>query len=76
MNLNEVWYLLVGVLFTGYAILDGFDLGVGVLSLFSRNEEERRLHLNEVCDLAVEPKHVFARVHDVDGALHDLELGR
>ena len=48
MNLNEVWYLLVGVLFTGYAILDGFDLGVGVLSLFSRNEEERRLHLNAI----------------------------
>ena len=48
MNLNEIWYLLVGVLFTGYAILDGFDLGVGVLSLFSRNEEERHLHLNAI----------------------------
>ena len=29
LDLNTVWFLLVGVLFTGYAMLDGFDLGVG-----------------------------------------------
>ena len=27
-TLNTVWFVLVGVLFTGYAMLDGFDLGV------------------------------------------------
>ena len=48
MDLNTIWYILVGVLITGYAILDGFDLGVGVLSLFARNEDERRLHLNAI----------------------------
>jgi len=32
-DLNTVWFLLVGVLFTGYAILDGFDLGVGGTAL-------------------------------------------
>ena len=36
-DLNTLWFLLVGVLFTGYVILDGFDLGVGALYLFARN---------------------------------------
>ncbi len=48
MDLNTVWFLLIGVLLTGYAILDGFDLGVGVLHLFARDEEERRLHINAI----------------------------
>ena len=30
-DLQTLWFILVGVLFTGYAILDGFDLGVGIL---------------------------------------------
>lgn len=34
LNLNVIWFLLVGILFTGYAILDGFDFGVGILHLF------------------------------------------
>ena len=29
MDLNIIWFGLIGVLFIGYAILDGFDLGVG-----------------------------------------------
>lgn len=45
MDLNTVWFVLVGVLVAGYAILDGFDLGVGVLSLFARGEDERQVHL-------------------------------
>jgi len=36
------------VLFTGYAILDGFDLGVGALHLFARTDEERRVFLNAI----------------------------
>lgn len=47
-GLQIVWYLLFGVLIAGYAILDGFDLGVGVLSLFGRSGRERRLHLNAI----------------------------
>ena len=35
MDLNTIWFLLVGVLIAGYAILDGFDLGAGVLHLFT-----------------------------------------
>lgn len=41
MDLNTIWYALIAILFGGYALLDGFDLGVGILSLFSRNEKER-----------------------------------
>src|SRR6266536_2460040 len=44
MDLNTIWFLLVGVLIAGYAVLDGFDLGVGALSLFARSSEERDLH--------------------------------
>jgi cytochrome d ubiquinol oxidase subunit II len=48
MDLNMIWYLLVGILLIGYAILDGFDLGVGVLHLFAKTEEERRMHINAI----------------------------
>ena len=46
--LNFVWFVLVGVLFTGYVILDGFDLGVGTLHLFTKTDEERRVMLNSI----------------------------
>jgi cytochrome d ubiquinol oxidase subunit II len=49
LDLNTVWFALVGVLFTGYVILDGFDLGVGVLHLFAaRTDEDRRIFLNAI----------------------------
>jgi len=48
MDLSSIWYVLVGVLFTGYAVLDGFDLGVGTLHLFARKDEHRRLFLNSI----------------------------
>ena len=48
MDLNTVWFLLIGVLLTGYAILDGFDLGVGVLHLFAKDEHQRRVHLHAI----------------------------
>ena len=47
-DLNTLWFLLVGVLFTGYVILDGFDLGVGALYLFARKDEDRRIFLNAI----------------------------
>jgi cytochrome bd ubiquinol oxidase subunit II len=47
-SLNEIWFVLVGVLFTGYVMLDGFDLGVGALQLFTKTDEERRLMLNAI----------------------------
>ena len=48
MDLNTVWFVLVGVLIAGYAVLDGFDLGVGVLSLLTRSEEERVIHYKAI----------------------------
>jgi cytochrome d ubiquinol oxidase subunit II len=48
LDLNAVWFVLVGVLFTGYALLDGFDLGVGALHLFTRTDEHRRIMLNAI----------------------------
>ncbi len=48
IDLNTVWFALIGVLITGYAILDGFDLGVGVLHLFARDDTERRINMNAV----------------------------
>ncbi len=45
---NIIWYILVGVLLTGYAILDGFDLGVGSLHLLARGDRNRRVFLNAI----------------------------
>lgn len=47
-TLATIWFGLVGVLFTGYAILDGFDLGVGALHLLTRKDEHRRIMLNAI----------------------------
>jgi len=48
LDLNLVWFGLVGVLLTGYAILDGFDLGVGALHLLTKKDEHRRLMINAI----------------------------
>lgn len=47
-DLNLVWFILVGVLITGYAVLDGFDLGVGALHLLTRSDADRRTSLNSI----------------------------
>ncbi|MCF7972670.1 MAG: cytochrome d ubiquinol oxidase subunit II [Phycisphaerae bacterium] len=39
--LQFTWFILYFVLFIGYAVLDGFDLGMGVISLFTRRQEDR-----------------------------------
>jgi cytochrome d ubiquinol oxidase subunit II len=48
IDLNIVWFLLIGVLIIGYAILDGFDLGVGVIQLFTKDENEKRININAI----------------------------
>lgn len=47
-DLNTTWFILVGVLLTGYAILDGFDLGVGALHLFIKGDDNRRILINSI----------------------------
>lgn len=48
LDYPTLWYLVIGALFTGYAILDGFDLGAGAWHLFFRKEQSRRIALNAV----------------------------
>ena len=48
IDLNITWFILIGILLTGYAILDGFDFGVGILHLFAKNNDERRINLNAI----------------------------
>jgi cytochrome d ubiquinol oxidase subunit II len=42
------WFLIFGAIISGYAILDGFDLGAGSLHLFLRKEESRRIAINAI----------------------------
>jgi len=48
MDLATIWYFLIGVLLAGYAILDGFDLGVGTLHLLHKGDTARRISLNSI----------------------------
>lgn len=48
MDLHLIWFILMVVLLTGYAILDGFDLGVGILHPLARGDRERRLFVNSI----------------------------
>lgn len=49
MSLNTIWFILFIVIITGYLILDGFDMGVGILHLFAaKNDHERRINLNTI----------------------------
>ena len=42
------WYAIIGVSLIAYAILDGFDLGVGCLHLFAKTDRDRRIFLNAI----------------------------
>jgi cytochrome d ubiquinol oxidase subunit II len=47
--LETLWFILLAYLFVGYTILDGFDLGVGILFPFvTGNDDERRLAINAI----------------------------
>ena len=48
LDYPTLWFLVVGGLFSGYAILDGFDFGAGAWHLFFNKEESRRIALNAV----------------------------
>jgi cytochrome d ubiquinol oxidase subunit II len=47
--LKVIWWLFIGVLLIGFAVTDGFDLGVGTLLPFlGRTDEERRVIINSI----------------------------
>lgn len=47
--LRFIWWLLIGILLIGFAVADGFDMGVGMLTRFlGRNDTERRIMINAI----------------------------
>jgi cytochrome d ubiquinol oxidase subunit II len=49
MQLNEIWFLIVGFLFIGYFVLDGFDFGVGMsLPFLGKDDTDRRVLINTI----------------------------
>ncbi|WP_433349271.1 cytochrome d ubiquinol oxidase subunit II [Microtetraspora malaysiensis] len=49
MELTTVWFVLIGVLWTGYFVLEGFDFGVGVLlPILGRDNVDRRIMINAI----------------------------
>lgn len=48
IELGTWMFLVIGAVFSGYAILDGFDLGAGTVHLFLKKEESRRIALNAI----------------------------
>ena len=49
MVLNTIWFLIIAFLFIGYFVLEGFDLGVGILLPFvGKTDLERRMIINTI----------------------------
>ncbi|WP_037601662.1 cytochrome d ubiquinol oxidase subunit II [Streptacidiphilus rugosus] len=49
MQLHDVWFVLIAVLWIGYFFLEGFDFGVGILTkALARDERERRVLINTI----------------------------
>ena len=49
MGLEEVWFVVIGVLWSGYFLLEGFDFGVGMLlPILPRDERERGLMFESI----------------------------
>ncbi|MFT8348868.1 cytochrome d ubiquinol oxidase subunit II [Clostridium saccharoperbutylacetonicum] len=49
MDLGIIWFILIGVLFTGFFFLEGFDFGVGILLLLiGKDDTEKRIIINTI----------------------------
>jgi len=49
MELSTLWFILIAVLYIGYFVLDGFDMGVGILLPFlGKDETRRRMLINSI----------------------------
>ena len=47
--LRFIWWVLIGVLLVGFAITDGFDMGVGALvPIIGKNDTQRRVMINSI----------------------------
>ncbi|WP_456381640.1 cytochrome d ubiquinol oxidase subunit II [Persephonella sp.] len=47
-TLEGIWFLLAGLFLIGYALTDGFDLGTGILTIFTGKEDNRQILYNAV----------------------------
>ncbi|MDC1105888.1 cytochrome d ubiquinol oxidase subunit II [Prolixibacteraceae bacterium] len=48
MDIQTVYFLLIGAIISAYAILDGYDLGVGVIHPFLKNEKQRAIAIEAI----------------------------
>jgi len=49
LDLNELWFILIAVLFVGFFVLEGFDFGVGIVSRFlGKTDQEKRVYINTI----------------------------
>jgi cytochrome d ubiquinol oxidase subunit II len=49
MALTDIWFLLIGLLWTGYFVLEGFDFGVGMLlGMLGKDNTDRRVMINTI----------------------------
>jgi len=47
--LRLIWWVLIGVLLVGFAVTDGFDMGVGALvPIIGKNDTQRRVMINSI----------------------------
>ena len=70
MDLATLWFFIVGVLFVGYFVLDGFDFGVG-MSLPFLGKDEDLFAFESVADLVA-----FARTDDATLISVDTAIGK
>ena len=47
-HVEQIWFLIIGFFVLYYAISDGYDLGIGMISLFTRNEEKRGIMMRSL----------------------------
>ncbi len=48
MEIALIWYGIIGLAVLIYVVLDGFDLGIGILFPFASNQAERDLMMNSI----------------------------
>src|SRR5699024_9041112 len=49
LDLNQLWFLLIAVLFVGFFVLEGFDFGVGTVAKFlGKDDLERRVYISAI----------------------------
>ena len=49
LHLNNIWFVIIGIFWVGYFVLEGFDFGVGMLHSFvTRDDVERRIVVNSI----------------------------